>query len=180
MTIRTKFGLGVAALVVAAGIAAGAHAQNTNGGPDSLQRSGPPPGGRFGGPGGRGGPGGPLGPFGPMLERLNLSDAQKDRVKAVVDSRRDEMKAVGDRQRTAHDALDSAVTADTFDEAAIRSRSMELAAVEADMVVLQARVRSEIFQILTPEQQAQAKQFQAERPHGPRPERGRGPRPQAQ
>src|SRR5436190_18028656 len=132
MTIQTKFSLGVAALVVAAGIAAaGAHAQNTSGGPDPfMQRGGPPPGGRFGGPGGRGGPGGPLGPFGPMLERLNLNDAQKDRVKAVVDSRRDEMKAVGDRQHAAHEALDAAVTADTFDEAAIRSRSMELAAVE--------------------------------------------------
>ncbi len=172
----TKIGYAVAAVVVTIGLAAGAYAQNTNGGPGPFMgRGGPPPGGRFGGPGGRG-PGGPLGPLGPMLERLNLSDAQKDQVKAIVESHRDEMRSAGDRARTAHEALDAAINADTFDEATIRARSNDVAAVDADMVVMQARLRSEVFQILTPDQKAQAKQLQAERPHG-RGDRGRGPRP---
>jgi Spy/CpxP family protein refolding chaperone len=176
MTFLTRFGL-AAAVVVAVGLGAGAYAQNTNGGPGPFMGRGGP--GRLGGPGGRGGPGGPLGAFGPMLERLNLTDAQKDQVRGIVDSHRDEMKTIADRARPAHEALDAAMTADTFDEATIRSRSMEVANVDADMLVLQARVRSEVFQILTPEQQAQAKQFRAERPRGPRPERGRGQRPPA-
>ncbi len=182
MTTMTRIGLGLAAVVAAAGLAVGAHAQNTNGGPGPFNGrggpGGPPPGGRFGGPGGRGGPGGPLGPLGPMLQRLNLTDAQKDQVKTTVESHREEMKSVGDRARTAHEALDKAANADTFDEATIRSHSAEVSAIEADMIVLQARVRSEVFQILTPEQQAQARQFQSQRPErGPGRGRGRPPRP---
>lgn len=178
MTTMTRITLGIAPLVVAIGIAAGASAQNTNGGPRPFMgRGGPPPGGRFGGPG-RGGPGGPLGLPGPMLERLNLSDAQKDQVKSIADAHRDDMKSIHERTMTAHQALDAAVIADVFDEAAIRSRSMEVAAVDADMAVLQARVRSEVFQVLTPEQQSQAKAMMAERPQGRGgPQRGRGPRP---
>jgi hypothetical protein len=34
--------------------------------------------------------------------------------------------------------------------------------VEADMAVMHARIRSEILQILTPDQQAQLKQFQTQ------------------
>jgi protein CpxP len=115
---------------------------------------------------------------GPILQRLNLSDVQKDRVKSIADGHRDEMKSVHDRARTAHEALDAAINADLFDEAAIRTRSTEVAAVDADMAVLQARVRSEMFQVLTPEQQAQAKALMAEHPQGRGgPERARGPRP---
>src|SRR5436190_5701860 len=167
MTFLSRFSL-AAALVVAVGLGAAAHVQNTNGGPGPFMgRGGPPPGGRFGGPGG---PGGPLGPLGPILQRLNLTESQKNQVKGIVDSHRDEMNAIADRARPAHDALDAAITADTLDEAMIRARSMDVAAIDADMVVLQARIRSEVFQILTPEQQAQAKQSQAEHRGG----RGRG------
>lgn len=171
MTTMTRITLGIAPLVVAIGLAAGASAQNTNGGPGPFMgRGGPPPGGRFGGPG----RGGPLGLPGPMLERLNLSDAQKDRVTSIADAHRDDMKSIHERAMTAHQALDAAITADVFDEAAIRTRSMDVAAVDADMAVLQARVRSEVFQVLTPEQQAQAKALMAERAQGRGgPERGR-------
>ena len=55
----------------------------------------------------------------PMLAReLELTDAQSDQVKAIADSHRDEWKALGDRARTAHEALNEAVTADAVDEAA--------------------------------------------------------------
>jgi len=158
MTVLTRSGL-AAALAATIGLAAAAYAQNTNGAPRPfIGRGGPPPGARFGGPRG------PMGPFGPMLERLNLTEAQKDQVKAIVDSHRDEMKAIADRGRPAHEALDAAITAETFDEATIRARSMDVATVDADMLVLQSRMRSEIFQILTPEQQAEGKRFQSERP----------------
>jgi protein CpxP len=175
MTTMTRISLGIAPVVIAIGLVAGASAQNTNGGPGPFNgRGGPPPGGRFGGPG----RGGPLGLPGPILQQLNLSDAQKDRVKSIADAHRDEMKSVHDRAMTTHQALDAAINADVFDEAAIRTRSTEVAAVDADMAVLHARIRSEMFQVLTPEQQAQAKALMAERPQGRGGrERARGPRP---
>jgi protein CpxP len=109
------------------------------------------------------------------LGRLNLTDAQKDQVKAIMDSHQEEMKALGDRLRTAHEALEAAVTADRLDENEIRAKSAALAEVEADQAVMQARVRNEVFQVLTAQQKELAKQFASNRRAFPdRGGRGRG------
>jgi periplasmic protein CpxP/Spy len=93
----------------------------------------------------------------PILARdLNLTDAQKDQIRTVAESHRDEWKALTDRARATHEALQQAVTADAVDEALIRQRSAEVAAVEADLAVARARAHAEVFRILTPEQRAQA------------------------
>jgi protein CpxP len=156
MTTTKRFGLGLAAGVLAIGVSAGvyASAQNTNADPRPFS-------GRMG-PGGPG-RGGPMGPGGPMmlLRGLDLTDAQKDQVKGIMQSHADERKALGDRARTAHQALQAAITADSVDEALIRQRSADVAAVDADMAVAEARVHAEVWQILTPEQKAKAKEFQA-------------------
>ncbi|MGC4084993.1 MAG: Spy/CpxP family protein refolding chaperone [Vicinamibacterales bacterium] len=140
---RIGLGLGAAAIAV---LVAGADYQH-------LSAQGPGPGGPRGagrgdfGPGGprggRGGPGGPGAAFGPMLfERLDLTSDQRDRVRQTMESHRDEQKTLGDRARTAHDALQDAITS-TFDESAIRARAADMAAVDADMAVAQARVFGE-------------------------------------
>ena len=141
---------------------AGAHPQNTSDGsgqPAGRGRGGPM--GRFGGPGGRGGPGGPMMALGPIM-RLNLSDAQREQVKGIVDSHRDEHRAVAERVRAAHDALEAAVTADQFDEGTVRARSAEAASVDADIAVAQARLRTEVLQILTADQRAQLKKLETD------------------
>ena len=172
-----RLALGVATGVLVLGVGAGVYAtaQNTNQDPRPFSRGAGP-----GGPGGRGGRmGGPAGPIGilPMLAReLNITDAQKAQIKTIADSHRDEWKALGDRARTAHVALQQAVTADTVDEGLIRQRSAEVAAVEADMAVARARTHAEVFQLLTPEQKTQAKTLQStagERMRERRPGRGR-------
>jgi protein CpxP len=114
-----------------------------------------------------------------LFERLNLSDAQKEQIKAITDSHRDELKALGDRHMAASDALHTAVMATPFDESTIRSRSADLAVVEADMAVSRARIHNEMWQVLTAEQQAQAQQLERtmrERRGGMRGRRG-GPPP---
>jgi Spy/CpxP family protein refolding chaperone len=73
-----------------------------------------------------------------------------------------EFREIGDRLRTARQALDAAITADSLDESAIRSRSAEVAAVEADAAVLRAKVHQEAFGILTAEQQAKARELKAQ------------------
>jgi Spy/CpxP family protein refolding chaperone len=99
--------------------------------------------------------------LGPIM-RLNLSDAQRDQVKGMVDSHRDEHQAIAERARAAHDALQVAVTADQFDEGTIRARSAEVASVDADIAVAQARLRNEVLQILTADQRAQLKKIETE------------------
>ncbi|MGE3956571.1 MAG: Spy/CpxP family protein refolding chaperone [Vicinamibacterales bacterium] len=162
---RIGLGIGVAAMAL---LIAGAGYQN-------LSAQGPGPGGPGvgrggdvrgpggpGGPGGRrGGPGGP-GMLGPMMFRqLDLTSDQRERVRQIMDAHRDEQQAIGDRARKAHEALQDAITG-TFDESAIRARSAEVAAVDADMAVAQARVFGEVYQILTAEQQQELKKIQAD------------------
>jgi Spy/CpxP family protein refolding chaperone len=60
------------------------------------------------------------------------------------------------------DALRTA-TAGTIDEGAAAQQGQALGAVIADAAVLRGRVRSEVWAILTPEQQAEATKIQAER-----------------
>ena len=96
-----------------------------------------------------------------LLQRLDLTSDQRDRVKQILDSHKDEQKSLGDRGRTAHDALQDAVTG-SGDEGVIRAKAADVAAVEADMAVAESRVYNEVFQILTPEQQEKAKKLQAD------------------
>ena len=103
-----------------------------------------------------------MGMVGPMmLERLDLTGDQQDRVKQILDSHRDEQKAFGERAMKAHGALQDAMNG-AFDESLIRARAADVAAVDADQAVAAARVYGEVFQILTPEQQEKLKKLQAD------------------
>jgi len=137
---------------------------------------GPPPFGRGRGPGGPGGPMGGPG-FGlPGMRDLDLTDAQKDQIEAIVESHRAEMQQVGEKTRSAQVAIDAAAEGATIDEAAIHARSTELAAAIADGAILRARVNAEIFNILTAEQQQKVQerraQIQQRMKEGPRRQRG--------
>jgi periplasmic protein CpxP/Spy len=145
---------------VAAAVHTSAQDQNTNQPPASFM-------GR--GSGGRGGPMGPGGPMGllPMLPReIQLTDAQRDQMRAVADTHRDEWRALADRARSAHDALNNTITAETVDETTIRAKSADVAAVEADMAVARARVHGEVWQILTTDQKTKITELKAQ--HGSR------------
>lgn len=111
-----------------------------------------------GGPGvhgpGRGGRGGPGADFG--LRGVDLTDAQRDQVRAIRESHRSEFDAAHTKLRDAHRAFGEATGAATIDEAAIRAGSAEVAAAMADEAILRAKVRAEVFAILTPEQQQKA------------------------
>lgn len=156
-------------LTLAAGVAAIVGAALT---PIFAQDTAPqekPPMGRMGpgGPGGRGfgpGPGGPLGPIALPLRQLDLSDAQRDQVRGVMQSHQAAFKEIGDRMRQARAALDATVTGDAVDESAIRARAADVAAVEADAAVLRAKVHQEVFNLLTAEQQTKARELQADAP----------------
>lgn len=124
------------------------------------------------GPGGRharmergvrgGGPGG-LMALAREFRRLDLTDAQREQLRTLLQQHRSEFQAIGERLRTAQRAVDEAVSAPTTDESLIRQRVSERALVEADAAVLRARVHAQAWQILTPEQQQKAEALTAER-----------------
>lgn len=157
-TLRTNMKLMAGALALALGLAGTAVAQ--------------PGVGR-----GRGGPGGPDGPRGMMggplggllavhpdlpLPALNLTDAQREQVRTILQSHRDEGRAIHDKANAALDALRKA-TEGTVDEGAVSQQGQALGAAIGEAAVLRAKVRSEVFAVLTPEQQAEANKIAADR-----------------
>ena len=144
--IRRKYSLiliAVTALLVG-GIGAGVYAQDD-------------------GPGWRG-------PFGhrgrggfPGLAQLDLSDAQRQQVRDVMQRYRTQMQEAGQRLREAHDAQRAAVDTVPVNEGLIRSTTQALANVQTDMALLRARIHSDVWSLLTPEQQEKAKQLRSER-----------------
>jgi len=153
---RMALGLGALVLIVGVGAAGFAAAQNQDNAPDHrpFSRRGGPEG--PGGPGGfigRGGPGGPM--AGMILRDLDLTDAQEEQVRSILEARRAADAPLMERAGAARQALQTAVQTRPVDEAAIRARAAELAVVEADLAVSQARLQAELFELLTPEQQTQ-------------------------
>ena len=114
-----------------------------------------------GGPRGRMGAGGPGGDL--PLRALNLTDAQRQQVRDVGARHRSNLQAAGQQLRQAAAAQRAAVETLPVDENAIRVATESLATAQATMAIEQAHVRSEIFSILTPEQQDKVQQLKAAR-----------------
>jgi Spy/CpxP family protein refolding chaperone len=125
-----------------------------------------------GAPGERGPRGGMRGPgFGrPEFRNLDLSDDQTAQLKKIRDARQAEFKAAGDKLGTARQGMRALLDADSLNEGAIRAKSQEVAAAEAELAILNAKLRRESMQILTAEQLAKLKQQRENR--GPRQRRG--------
>ena len=145
--IKTTLAAGIAVLTRAAG-APLLMAQDQA--PQAHGRGGP-------GMGGPGGPGGRMG-FGPRFRGLDLTDDQKAQLKKIREARRSDFKAAGQKVRAAREGMRALVEADSVNESAIRAKSAEIAAAEADVMILNAKVRQESLQVLTSEQQAKLKE----------------------
>ena len=131
-----------------------------------------PGGRRGGGPGGPGGPGGigfgrgmgrgglgPGGPGGLPLGQLNLSDAQREQARAIVARAAEEQRPTLTRLREAVEVRRKALEALPVDEGAIRSTTQALVVAETDMAVARAKVRSDIYALLTAEQQTKLREL---------------------
>ncbi|MDE0828599.1 MAG: periplasmic heavy metal sensor [Vicinamibacterales bacterium] len=119
------------------------------------------PGGRRGRMGRRGGPGGPGGLMLP-LGRLDLTDTQREQVRNVMEQNREASRAAGARLREVRAALQDAVTAEVVNDGAIRAVAAELANAEGDAAVQRAFVRSQVWQLLTSDQQVTALELEIE------------------
>ena len=70
---------------------------------------------------------------------------------------------VGEQLRSAMEAQRKAMETLPVDEGLIRSTTQALVEAQTEMAIQQARLQSEIFALLTPDQQAQVRKLQAER-----------------
>jgi len=121
---------------------------------------------RMGGPG-RGGPGGPAGIF-PGLNRIELSDAQREQVRAILEQGR-QAGDPGDKLRQAEQALQAALLADAPNPQAVESARTALNTAHAAQLDHRIDLMQKIAQVLTPAQRQQLAALPG--PGGPR---GRG------
>ena len=96
------------------------------------------------------------------LHALELTEAQREQVRTILQSHRDEGRALAEKAQTAMETLRKA-TEGTLDEGAASQAGQGVGAVIAEAAVLRAKVRTEVLAVLTPEQQAEAQKLQAQR-----------------
>ena len=161
--MTTRFKTSLAAGVMALSLAGAAYAQDAG----HPRRPGPGMGDRMRGPGG---------PMGPMFGGLDLTEDQRAQLRKIREARQPEFKAAGEKLRAAREGMRQLIEADSINESAIRSKAAEVAAAEAEVAILNARVRQESLQVLTSEQQANLKELREQRGGHMKPRRG--PRPQ--
>lgn len=131
---------------------------------------------------GRGGEHGGMGPgMGPRLHsalrHLDLSDTQKEQIKAKLEAAKPNLQALRDQGKVDRDALKALLDAPNPDKQAVGEATIRLhehrQAVRAEM----ERTRTEIEALLTPEQReklAEMKERRQERREDRRERRGRG------
>lgn len=133
---------------------------------DQSQNQAPPADGRFGGPrrGGPGGPGGPGGrggrfggPMGFGLNPADLTDAQKDQIKAIHDRHAANIQPLMQAADAARKALQDNVLAGGNN---LRALSIDLGKAEGDLALANAEIQTEVLTVLTAEQRQKIQERQ--------------------
>jgi len=100
-----------------------------------------------------------------MTDYLDLTDAQQAQAKQILEKEKPGMDTFMTQMKQTHDQLRQLEMAPAFDEAKVRAAAAQQAQIMTEMTVQKARLHSELYQILTPDQQAKAAKMM-ERHHG--------------
>ena len=119
--------------------------------------------------------GGHMGGLSPrMLQSLQLSDAQRDKVNELMQAQAKSMQEQMSQHRARHEQLDQLSRAPSFDAAKARALADEQGQQMAQHLFQRVQLQSQLRALLTPEQ---LKQLDARQADG-RPMDGKGPRHQ--
>lgn len=98
--------------------------------------------------------------FQQALKQLNLTDAQRQQVREILQSSQLDFRAVMRNYLAAKKELKDAIRANPDDEDTIRARSAQLGSAMTEVTVKRAQLRSQITKVLTPGQRQQWNQFE--------------------
>ena len=87
-----------------------------------------------------------------LMRAIGLTPEQHQRMQQIRRDHEEERVAAGRRLREARRNLDREIMNPNYNETAVRRATDELAAAQADKIRLEARIRSQIRNILTPDQ----------------------------
>lgn len=105
------------------------------------------------------GPGGPM--MGRLAQQLNITEDQKTQMKAVLQKERPTVEPLMQQQHQIDQQLRQYVEG-TFDQAKVQVLATQKAQIQAQLTVQQTRIHNELYQLLTPDQQSQLKQLEAQ------------------
>lgn len=94
-----------------------------------------------------------------MAEVLDLSEAQKQQIRDIVEQERTEMGDNKKKMCEGREQMRTLLESDTFDEAAIRSLAQSQSALRTEMLISRAKVKHQVFQLLTADQQELAEKL---------------------
>ncbi len=93
-------------------------------------------------------------------KELNLTDDQKTQMKAIMQKEHPAMKPLMEQQHQIDLQLRQYVEG-TFDQAKVQALAAQKAQIQAQMTIAETRVHNQLYQLLTPDQQSQLKQMEA-------------------
>ena len=91
---------------------------------------------------------------------LNLTDDQKTQMKAVMQKERPTMKPLFQQERQIDQQLRQYVEG-PYDEVKVRALAALRSQVETELTVARTRIHSQMYQLLTPDQQSKLKEIEA-------------------
>jgi Spy/CpxP family protein refolding chaperone len=95
-----------------------------------------------------------------FADYLNLTDAQQTQMKSIMQKEHAAMKPYFQQLHETRAQLRQ-YEEGTYDEAKVRALATQQAQTSIELTVAQTRVHSELFQVLTPDQQAKMKDVEA-------------------
>jgi protein CpxP len=101
--------------------------------------------------------------FGRFARNLNLTDAQKAQLQQIADRHKASTQGLREQMRNLHRNSGTKADDGSFNEAAVRQAAQARANLMVEFEVARARMKSEMFAVLTAEQKAQLAQQRAER-----------------
>lgn len=94
-------------------------------------------------------------------KKLNLTDDQQTQMKAVIEKERPSLKPLMQQEHQIDAQLRQYVEG-TYDAAKVQALAAQKAPIDTQLTVARTRIMNEMYQLLTPDQQAQVKQLEAE------------------
>jgi Spy/CpxP family protein refolding chaperone len=99
--------------------------------------------------------------LGYLTDVLDLTQAQQDQAKAIMDKEKPVIQPLMKQLMQAHKDLSSLEDSGTFDEAKVRALAAQNTQAMTELFVQKARIHAELFQILTPDQKTKLAQVKA-------------------
>ena len=92
---------------------------------------------------------------------LDLSQAQQDQIKAILNKEKPTVQPLMKQLMQAHQDLEKLEESGTFDEAKVRALAAQNTQTLTELIVQKARIHSEVMQVLTPDQKTKLQQLHA-------------------